>query len=77
VKIADTDVLTAIEELDLRDMGEDSNDFRAMLLRHEAVFNCLSCETGEQFGIYVPTDFDVMKSDCPPRRRSEKEREKE
>jgi hypothetical protein len=38
------------------------------------VFKGLGCATGEQFRINVPPDFDVMKLDCPPRRRSEKER---
>jgi hypothetical protein len=73
-KIAEADVRAAIEGLDLSDMGEDSIDFRAMLLRHEAVFKGLGCATGEQFRINEPPDFDVMKLDCPPRRRSEKER---
>jgi transposase InsO family protein len=76
-KIADADVRAAIEGLDLSDMGEDANDFRAMLFRHEAVFKGLGLATGEQFRINVPPDFDVMKLDCPPRRRSEKERETE
>jgi hypothetical protein len=73
-KIAEADVRAAIEGLDLSDMGEDAIDFRAMLLRHEAMFKGLGCATGEQFRINVPPDFDVMKLDCPPRRRSEKER---
>jgi hypothetical protein len=67
-------VRAAIEGLDLSDMGEDAIDFRAMLLRHEAVFKGMGCATGEQFRINVPPDFDVMKLDCPPGRRSEKER---
>jgi hypothetical protein len=73
-KNAEADVRAAIEGLDLSDMGEDAIDFRAMLLRHEAVFKGLGCATGEQFRINVPPDVDVMKLDCPPRRRSEKER---
>jgi hypothetical protein len=73
-KIAEADVRAAIEGLDLSDMGEDAIDFRAMLLRHEAVFKGLGCAMGEQFRISVPPDFALMKLDCPPRRRSEKER---
>jgi hypothetical protein len=71
-KIADADLRVAIEGLELSDMGRERQQLP--LLRHEDVFRGLGCAKGEKFRINVPPDFDAMKLDCPPRRRSEKER---
>jgi hypothetical protein len=73
--VFDADVREAIEGLHLSDKGEDSRDFRTMLLRHGAVFRGLGFATGEQFRINVPPEFNFAKLNFPPRRRSEKGRE--
>jgi hypothetical protein len=72
--VEEADVESEIRELDLSDLGDEAENMRQVLLKHQDVFKGLGFAKGEDFKFQVTERFDFDKLDCPPRRRSEKER---
>jgi hypothetical protein len=72
--VEEADVESEIRALELSDLGDEAENMRQVLLKHQDVFKCLGFANGEEFKIQVTEGIDIDKLDCPPRRRSEKER---
>jgi hypothetical protein len=71
--VEEADVESEIRAL-LSDLGDEAENMRQVLLKHQDEFKGLGLAKGEEFKIQLTEGFDIDKLDCPPRRRSEKER---
>jgi hypothetical protein len=72
--VEEADVESEIRALELSDLGDEAENMRQVLLKHQDVFKGLGLAKGEEFKFQSTEGFDIDKLDCPPRRRSEKER---